>query len=135
MSAGTLNLTGNLKIEAGATYDVTLTIYTVYVGPGDPGNVLRVLTGHTARMQIRDTIASATIRQELLSSTSGTVPGTVAKLLIGTGTIRIFIPAAITATYSGWSSGVYDLEIERTSDLYTWRELSGAVELSPEITR
>lgn len=138
MAAATLNLTGDLRIEQGSTYDLTLTIYDVYDVVTPANNVLHNLTGHTARMQIRKTLASNTVEQELLSSTAGAVPGSVAKLVLGgaAGTIRIFIPAAITAAYNGsWTMGVYDLEIERTSDVYTWREIKGDVELDLEVTR
>lgn len=136
MTAGILNLTGNARVEQGSTYDITLTIYTTYVSPGSGSNVLRDLTGHTARMQIRDTKGGAQLRQTLLSSTAGAVPGSVAKLVMGgaAGTIRIFIPAVTTTGYT-WTSAVYDLEIERTSDLYTWREVEGAVECSLEVTQ
>ena len=138
MPAGTLSLTGNLRIEQGATYDVTLTLYDTYIAAGDAGNVLRNLTGHTARLQIRRTVGTGGVPEiELLSSTAGVVPGTVAKLVMGgaAGTIRVFIPATMTDDLSGWTEGVWQLEIERTSDGYVWRELQGDVALDLEVVR
>ena len=137
MPAGTLSLTGNLRIEQGATYDVTLTLYDTYIAAGNAGNVLRNLTSHTARMQIRRTTGTAAPEIELLSSTAGAVPGTVAKLVMGgaAGTIRVFIPATMTDDLNGWTEGVWQLEIERTSDGYVWRELQGDVALDLEVVR
>lgn len=121
-------------IEQGATYDLTLTCYDTYIGVGDGGNVPRDLTGYTARMQIRQTrTSSGQPDLELLSTTASPL----SRLVLGgaAGTIRIFITAAATAALTAFETGVYDLELERTSDGYVWREVEGNVAISRNVTR
>lgn len=122
----------NFTIEQGSTFDVTLTLHQA-----DLASAVVNLTGYSARMQIRKTIGTGGAPElELLSSTAGAVPGTVAKIVLGgaAGTIRIFIPDTITAAFTAWTSAVYDLELVR-SDGTVARLIQGSVSLSPEVTR
>ena len=85
-----------------------------------------VLTNHTARMQVRRTIESAT---PLITLT--TENGRIS-LNGASGLINLSITAADTAAIT--SSGVYDLEIISSNGLVS-RVIQGTFTLSPEVTR
>ena len=89
------------------------------------------LTGYTARMQIRRTIDSPTA---MLSLTSPTVAGNGLTVQDGANN-AISINITNTVTSSLTSSGVYDLEIIKTSTGFVSRLLQGTVTLSLEVTR
>lgn len=86
-----------------------------------------VLTGYTARMQVRSAVASATVLSEL-STANGMI--TVNALA---GQLTLSIPNAVTSTYT-WRSGVYDLEIISAGGVVT-RIMEGNMTLSLEVTR
>lgn len=132
MPAAILNLTDALTIEQGSTYDITLQLHQT-----DLASAVVDLTGYSARMQIRKTITTGGAPEiDLLSSTAGAVPGSVAKIVLGgaAGTVRIFIPDAMTAAFTSWSTGVYDLELVRPDGTVA-RTIQGSVAVSPEVTR
>ena len=89
------------------------------------------LTGYTARMQIRRTIDSST---PMLSLTSPTVSGNGITVQDGANN-AISINITDTRTSSLTTSGVYDLEIIKTSTGAVSRLLQGTVTLSREVTR
>ena len=84
------------------------------------------LTNHTARMQVRRTIESAT---PLITLT--TENGRIS-LNGASGLINLSISAVDTAAIT--SSGVYDLEIISSNGLVS-RVIQGTFTLSPEVTR
>jgi tRNA threonylcarbamoyladenosine modification (KEOPS) complex Pcc1 subunit len=84
------------------------------------------LLNHTARMQVRRTVDSATPLITLTTENG--------RIFIGgnDGLITLIISAADTAALT--SSGVYDLEIISASGLVS-RVIQGTFTLSPEVTR
>jgi hypothetical protein len=89
------------------------------------------LTGYTARMQIRRTVDSST---PMLSLTSPTVSGNGITVQDGANN-ALSINITNTMTSALTSSGVYDLEIIKTSTGFVSRLLQGTVTLSLEVTR
>ncbi len=116
MAAGTYNLT----IEQGATFTATVTW-------SDAANALVNLTGYTARMQLRATLASATPAIELTNANGRIVLGGAA------GTIDLTIAAADTALL-GAGSYVYDLELVSATGVVT-RLIQGTATSVAEVTR
>ena len=110
-----------LLIEQGATFRKVLTWKA-----GTPA-VPVDLTGCTARMHIREEIASGVILHSLTTEDGGiTLGGT-------NGTIELFISPVDSALFV-FSSAVYDLEIV-FSPTDVSRLLYGTVTVSPEVTR
>ena len=109
----------DLLIEKGATFNLVVTWR-------DEDNVLVNLTDYTARMQIRETIDSATPIVDLTDGDGITLGGT-------SGTITITIDDAVTSAIVE-SIGVYDLELEDDSGFVT-RLREGTVEFKGEVTR
>lgn len=112
-----------LEIDQGATFDKTITWKT-----GTKANAVPVdLTGCKARSQFRESVESEVVLLELTTENQ--------RILLGgpTGEIRILISATDTAAI-GWTSGVYDLEIE-FPDGTVVRRIAGSVVVSPEVTR
>jgi len=118
MSAAKLKL----SVEQGATFTKVLTWKA-----GTPA-VAVDLTGCTARMQIRPTIASATVHAELTTENGGITLGGAA------GTVTILITATATAAFT-WTEAVYDLEIVLADAVTVHRLVYGSVVVSPEVTR
>jgi len=110
----------NILIEQGATYDQTFT----WEVSGSPVN----LTGYTARMQFRDSMASPTKVVEF-----GVTTGATITLGGAAGTIRVQLTATATAALNA-GSYVYDLELVSGAGVVT-RLLQGAVSVNPEVTR
>ena len=126
MIAGVYNIT----IEQGTTFYRLIDVMEpdvldpeVY----DPFN----LTGYTARMQIRRTIDNGT---PMLSLTSPTVSGNGITVMDGANN-AISINMTDTTTSSLLTSGVYDLEIIKTSTGAVSRLIQGTITLSLEVTR
>jgi hypothetical protein len=119
-------------ITAAAANTVTLnsinaTNYTTYTS----GGVLEYntpvdLAGYTARMQIRPTLTSTTIIQELTTANGGVVIDNVLK------TITILISASQT-TVLNFSTAVYSLELVAGTEVVPF--CGGNVTLVPEVTR
>jgi hypothetical protein len=110
----------NLSIEKGSTYRNTL--YWK-----DSLNVAINLTGCTARLQVRDTVDTATFTLELTTANGGII---ITPLL---GQIDLYISAASTTTLIG-TGGVYDLEIVFGNGDIT-RLIEGKVTYKSEVTR
>jgi hypothetical protein len=110
----------NIVIEQGATFNPVFT-YT------DENDALIDLTGYTARMQLRDKVASTTILDELTTENGGITLGATL------GTIALLFTATQTAAMS-YTKAVYDLELINTTSVVT-RLLQGSVEVSKETTR
>jgi hypothetical protein len=120
----------NILIEQGTTFYRLIDVMEPNIldpNTFDPFN----LTGYTARMQIRRTIDSPTA---MLSLTSPTVSGNGITVMDGANN-AISINITDTLTSSLTSSGVYDLEIIKTSTGAVSRLLQGTVTLSLEVTR
>lgn len=112
-----------LEILQGATYRKRLTWKA-----GTPA-VAVDLTGYTARMQVRGEIEDVTFLIELTTENNRITLGGAA------GTIDLYISAADTEALT-WETGVYDLELIApglNGDVI--RLVSGAVSVSPEVTR
>lgn len=107
------------------TYEETWEVGTGHVTWYAP----RDLTGYTARMQIRPSVASETI---ILSLTS---PDDIIITTNDAG-IQIVIAASVTETLD-FDSAVYDLELENPalSPPYVHRLVEGEVTLLKEVTR
>lgn len=85
------------------------------------------LTGMTARLQIRDKLASDTVLLELTTENSGIVIDTVLK------TITLVITATATAAFT-FTSGVYSLELQNSSgEVFPFT--TGNVSVVQEVTR
>ena len=110
-----------LLIEQGATFQKTLTWKAGT--PAVPVN----LTGCTARMHIREEVASADPFISLTTENGGITLGGVA------GTIVLYISPTATAAFT-WLTGVYDLEIV-FSPTDVRRLVYGPVTVSQEVTR
>ena len=110
----------NITVEQGATWDVALTVR-------DDDDLVD-LTGHTARLHIRETVDSPAPLHQLTSEPGGgiTVDGPA-------GRLRLLIPAAVSSAWQ-WRHGVYDLETESADGTVT-RLLQGEVRVSREVTR
>lgn len=120
-------VTYNIAMEQGATYEQDF-IWT------DTNDQPYNLTGYAARMQIRPTIDS---NQVLDSYTTANGRITVSS----NGTIKLLVPATVTAGYTNWPTlaagqsavAVYDLELE--SGGVVTRLLKGKITLDFEVTR
>ena len=112
--------TYNLNIDAGATYQLTVTWND---SNGDPID----LTSYTARMKLKSAYGGTTLVS--LTDTDGLTLGGAL------GTIAIVIADTLTATLAGTShtKGVYDLEVESAGGVTT-RILEGKWVCSPEVT-
>lgn len=115
---------------AAASHDFTIeqgvTTAKAFIWKDSAGDVID-LTGYTARMQIRETIAS---NSTLLSATNanGQLVITAAQ-----GKVTLTLTATETAALS-FTTGVYDLELISGSGTVT-RLVEGTVTLSKEVTR
>ena len=106
----------NLKIYAGSRYEHTLNVQA--------DGVAWTLTNFTARMHFRAEQDSATT---LFEATNADY------LTVGTSSVAIDIPAAISAAWT-FEEAVYDLEIEDGSS-NAYRLIQGKVKVLPEVTR
>lgn len=108
----------DIAVEQGANF-----LLNVQVKDGTSN---AVLTGYSARLQVRETLSSLTT---LMEATTGngyiTINGP-------NGIVMVNVPADIT-TPMVWNTGVYDLEIY-TSTTNVRRILKGSASLSPEVT-
>jgi hypothetical protein len=120
----------NITIEQGTTFYRLIDVMEPTVLDPDVYEAFN-LTGYTARMQIRRTVESAT---PMLSLTSPTVNGNGITVMDGANN-AISINITDTMTSSLTSSGVYDLEIIKTSTGAVSRLLRGTITLSLEVTR
>lgn len=110
-----------IEIVQGATLRDTVTWRA-----GEPSAPVD-LTGCTARMQVRDKIASPTVLLELTTENGGISLGGTA------GTVTLYLDDEATAAIT-WTAGVYDLEIV-LADGDVRRFLAGVVVVLPEVTR
>lgn len=108
----------NFTIDQGSTFSRTITVKNY-------DDSLYNLTGHTARMQIRRDIDSATVMLELTTENGRIVLGGAA------GTIVLSVSATDTSTLD--RSGVYDLELVQGAIVK--RLIRGTINLNPEVTR
>jgi len=126
MIAGVYNIT----LEQGTTFYRLIDVMEPTILDPDVYEPFN-LTGYTARMQIRRTIDSP---DPMLSLTSPTVNGNGITVMDGANNaISININDATTSTIP--SSGLYDLEIIKTSTGQVSRLIQGTVTLSQEVTR
>ncbi len=135
------NVNGMKEINSSDTYHTvtstttdTITLnavnslaYTDYTSGGVVEyNEPRSLTGVTARMQIREKLASTTVIDELTTENGGIVIDTVNK------TITIVISATDTAAYT-FSTAVYSMELIDGTEVIPF--IYGNITLDKEITR
>jgi hypothetical protein len=126
MIAGVYNIT----LEQGTTFYRLIDVMEPTVLDPDVYEAFD-LTGYTARMQIRRTIDSET---PMVSLTSPTVNGNGITVMDGANN-AISININDTTTSLVDSSGLYDLEIIKTSTGQVSRLLQGTVTLSREVTK
>lgn len=111
----------NITIEQGATFTLNATWKAADGTPVD-------LTGYSARMQARQTYASATTVLNLTSAGGNIALGGTA------GTVVVTISATATAALTAPWAGVYDLELVSAGGVVT-RLLEGSARVTPEVTR
>lgn len=85
------------------------------------------LTGFTARMQIRETVESATVLHSLTTENGGIALGGVA------GTISLLISATDTAAFT-FDTAVYDVELISAGGIVT-EVACGGITIGDEVTR
>lgn len=112
--------TVNIVIEQG-------TDFSHVVGLTNSDGSVFNLTGYTARMQIRSTVASVAVLFELTVGNGRIIMNGAAGQLTLTIT-------SIDTTAMTWRSGVYDLEIVSVAGVVT-RIMQGNATLSLEVTR
>jgi hypothetical protein len=118
MSAATINLI----IEKGAKFNKQF-IWK------DSSNTPVDLSNYEARMQIRETVDSATVIDELTTANGGITLGGSA------GTIDLYLGATETDAIA-ISSGVYDLEIyDPLDDDDVTRLVEGSISIKTSVTR
>jgi hypothetical protein len=110
----------NITCEQGATFNRRFTIT-------NPDGTPYSLVGFTARMQVRRDIDSTTTLLTIVSGTDNIV------LSPSLGVIDIYLTPAQTAGLT--RSGVYDLELVKTSTGGVYRVVKGAFRLDKEVTR
>ena len=130
MIAGVYNIT----IEQGSTFGRLISVEQpdLVTDPTGQTFVNYSLVAHTARMQIRRTVDSAT---SMISLTTENGRITINPNIVGNtknNEISLLITAADTATLT--TSGVYDLEIISSSGTVS-KVIRGDVTLIPEVTR
>jgi hypothetical protein len=108
----------NMLCPQGATFTKQLT-YSIDDVPVN-------LTGYTARMQVRETHASAIVIVELTTENS------LISLGGSLGTINLTIPATTTEDFLA-KDYVYDLELVSGGNVY--RIIEGKFTVTPEVTR
>jgi len=113
MPAGTFNLTGQYRVEQGATYTLEITVT-------DSAGAVYDMSGATAAAKIRETKSSVTSFAFTCTINTGT--GVITVTMAATDT------AAITIT-----SGFWDLELTQGSTVT--RLLEGTVVVSQEVTK
>lgn len=111
----------NLEINQGATLALVATWK-------DSAGTAVNLTGYTARLNVRETYASASAILTLTTENGGITLGGSA------GTITLSASATTTAALTAPFSGVYDLELVSGGGVVT-RLLEGVATVSPEVTR
>lgn len=122
MAAGVYNTT----VERGSTFQLTLTYK-------DASSNLVDLSTWTARMQVRETPASAST---ILTSEGGSATIAISTTNAATGVLVFSVtPANTTAiSPSSLTNAFYDIEIQKTSTGEVRRVLQGKLTISPEIT-
>lgn len=116
MPATPLNLTGDLRIEQGATYSPTFLVYTQDGNPFD-------LTSYTGSAQLRHNFADATPSASFTCSIND--PAT-------SGSITISLTASATAALTACN---YHWDCEIASGSIVYRLFEGKAFVSPECTR
>jgi hypothetical protein len=112
--------TVNLVIEQGTDFSHTVSLQN------SDGTVF-VLTGYSAKMQIRPNLGSATLHLELSTANGRIVPNALA------GQLTLSLSNAVTSALT-FRSAVYDLEITSGAGVVT-RVMQGNVTLSLEVTQ
>ena len=120
MAAGIYDFTGDQVCEQGATLRRVLTL------TNEDASVF-VLTGYTARMQVRRTKESSDVVLSLTTENGRLV------ITALTGVITLLVAAEDTAELDA-ASYVYDLEIESSAGEVT-RMFRGKFKVSREVTR
>lgn len=106
----------NIIIEKGTTYELPITVPLV-------------LTGYTARMQIKAAIGQTSLID--LTTANGGISIDVG---LTDSVITLLVPAATSASWNdNFVKGVYDLEIVSPSGRVT-RLIKGTVAVDPEVT-
>ena len=126
MAAGKYSFT----LEQGATTQFQVVYQDAN---GDPVN----LTDYHARMQIRETKASAAVICSLSSSrdadgTGLNLNGSTGNLPLASGSIGVYISAASSSNFD-FDTALYDLEL--VSGSFVRRLIQGVIKLDKEVTR
>ena len=119
--SNTYDITGTKRIKQGSDKNIIVVIKSDGENPDN-------LTGYTARMQIRQSIKSDTILDEL------TTENDRIEITPLEGKLTIKFPNIVTSNYD-FTKGVYDLEIVTGTPEVVSRILQGDVEVDLEVTR
>lgn len=122
MPAFTAALPDDFTVEQGTTFTRSYTWWT-----GATETTAKDLSNHTARMQIRSTVASDVVILSLTNLAGITLLGAVAN------NITITMTDAQTAAFT-FTTAVYDLEIISATGIVT-RLAKGNITLDKEVTR
>lgn len=112
---------------AAGRYDWVLEQGTTLSKRIDVSEVFPSLDGYVARLQVRPSVASATVYMDIASNTSGITIDTTNRY------VTLNLLASSTAGQT-WDVGVYDLELVSSGGTVT-RLLEGSVVNSKEVTR
>ena len=110
----------NMVCDQGSTFQRTIEIK-------DMAGITYSLTGFTARMQIRREVDTTAVMLELTTANGRLT------VFPASGAIQINLTPALTASLT--RSGVYDLEIVKTSTSEVYKVLRGEFRLEKEVTR
>ena len=125
----------NITMEQGSTFSRLISIEQPDLATDSTGQTFMnySLAGHTARMQIRRTIDSATPMISLTTENGRlTINPNIVADSANNNEIAMLISAADTATLT--TSGVYDLEIINANGVVS-KVIRGNVTLISEVTR
>ncbi len=110
----------DLTIEQGADFSKSFVLK-------NPDGSVKDLTGHTARMQVRQYVFEDTVLLEATTANGGIT------LNVVTGTLTVKFSSALTSALT-MKSGVYDIELINSTGEVN-RLLKGSVSFDPEVTR
>lgn len=121
MAAPFIDLVGDDALEQGSA----TTRPFLYTAPDEVTPI--VLTGYTARMQVRRSVKATDVLLELTTANGGIVIDGAA------GKVSMILTESVAQTLT-WRRGVYDLELIPPSG-QAFRFMQGEIEVTPEVTR
>lgn len=121
--------TYNMQLDQGSTYTMTVE-YEEPDPTGAPGNTPVDLTGYSGRMQVRETVGSATTLTEFTTAPLGGIVITPLD-----GEVELTVTSAQTEAYT-FINAVYDLEVyDASTPPVVVRLIQGRFLVNREVTR